>query len=32
MYMVMFVLDDPEKLVEVLNAWEKAGITGVTII
>jgi nitrogen regulatory protein PII len=32
MYMVMFVLNDPQKLVEVLNAWEKAGITGVTII
>jgi len=32
MYAVMFVLDDPNKLDAVLDAWEKAGIQGVTII
>lgn len=32
MYMVMFVIDDPNRLDEVLNAWEKAGISGATII
>jgi len=31
MYMALFVLDDPDRLDEVLAAWEKAGITGVTI-
>ena len=31
MFMVLFVLDDPDRLDEVLAAWEKAGITGVTI-
>ena len=31
MYMAMLVLDDPDRLHQVLNAWEKAGITGVTI-
>ena len=32
MFMIMFVLDDPRKLDQVLETWEKAGITGVTII
>jgi nitrogen regulatory protein P-II 1 len=32
MFMVMFVLDDPERLDEVLEAWEAAGISGATII
>lgn len=32
MYMVMFVLDDPNRLDELLQAWEEAGITGATII
>ncbi|KPL79789.1 hypothetical protein ADN00_02160 [Ornatilinea apprima] len=32
MFAVMFVLDDPNELDSILNAWEKAGITGVTII
>lgn len=32
MFMVMFVLDDPERLNEVLEVWEKAGIKGVTIL
>ena len=32
MYMIMFVLDDPEKLPVLLEAWEKAGLGGVTIL
>lgn len=32
MFNILFVLDDPEKLPEILEAWEKAGIGGVTIL
>ena len=32
MYMILFVLDDPDRLNEVLESWEKAGVGGVTII
>jgi len=32
MYMILFVLDDPDRLDEVLDAWEKAGVNGVTIV
>lgn len=32
MYMVMFVLDNPEHLDAVLDAWGKVGVTGVTIV
>lgn len=32
MYMVMFVIDDPSRLDDVLNAWDEAGISGATII
>ncbi len=32
MHIVMFVLDDPTFLDEVLNAWESIGVSGVTII
>ena len=32
MYMIMFVLDDMDKLNAVLEAWETAGIRGATII
>ncbi|MBN1303253.1 MAG: hypothetical protein JXA13_02370 [Anaerolineales bacterium] len=32
MFAVMLVLDDPERLDEVLDAWEKAGLRGATII
>ncbi|MEW5872679.1 MAG: hypothetical protein AB1894_25690 [Chloroflexota bacterium] len=32
MYMVLFVLDDPSRLDEVLAAWDAIGVTGVTII
>jgi len=31
MYMVMFVLHDPSFLKEVLEAWDAAGVSGVTI-
>ncbi len=32
MFMIFFVLDDPDQLMPVLEAWEKAGILGVTIL
>jgi len=32
MFVVFFVLQDVEKLEDILNAWEKAGAGGVTII
>lgn len=32
MYMVMFVLNDPDRLNEILEAWERAEIRGATII
>lgn len=32
MYMIFFVLDDPNRLNELLDAWEHAGIRGVTIL
>ena len=32
MYMILFVLDNPERLMEVLEAWENAGVRGVTIL
>lgn len=32
MYMVMFVLDDPEQLDAVLDAWDSIGVSGVTIL
>jgi len=32
MFNILFVLDDPEKLPEILEAWENAGIGGVTIL
>lgn len=32
MYMVLFVLDDPNRLDEVLDACEALGVTGMTII
>jgi len=31
MYMVMFVLHDPSFLREVLEAWDAAGVSGITI-
>ena len=32
MYMLLFVLHDPELLEEVLEAWENAGVGGITIL
>jgi len=32
MYMIMFVLDDPDHLGQVIGAWEAVGIRGATII
>lgn len=32
MHAIMFVLDDPERLDEVLDAWETIGVSGVTIM
>ncbi len=32
MFMIMFVLNDPERLNEILEAWEKSSVKGVTII
>lgn len=32
MFMIMLVLDDPDRLDEVLGGWEKAGIRGATIV
>jgi nitrogen regulatory protein PII len=32
MYMILFVLDDGEKLPDLLDAWEEAGVPGVTIL
>ena len=32
MYMILFVLDDPDKLDGILDAWESVGVSGVTII
>lgn len=32
MHMLMFVLDNPDYLDEVLDAWEEIGVSGVTIV
>lgn len=32
MQMVMFVLDDPDRLDDVLDAWRGVGVSGVTIL
>lgn len=32
MYMIMLVLDNPDQLDKVLEAWEHAGIRGATIV
>lgn len=32
MYMIMFVLDNPNQLGSLLEAWDKVGIRGATII
>jgi nitrogen regulatory protein PII len=32
MYMILFVLNDPDLLEQVLNAWEAAGVSGITVL
>lgn len=32
MYLILFVLNDPDKVEKVLRAWEQAGVSGVTIL
>lgn len=32
MFMIFFVLDDPDYLEDVLEAWTKAGVRGATIL
>lgn len=32
MYMIIFVLHDPENLDAVLNAWDESGVSGITIL
>lgn len=32
MWMILFTLDDPDRLDEVLRAWEALGVSGVTIL
>jgi len=32
MYLILFVLDNPDKLEDLLNAWEGAGTGGATVL
>jgi nitrogen regulatory protein P-II 1 len=32
MFMIMFVLNDPNRCQEILDAWETAGASGITIL
>lgn len=32
MFLILFVLNDAERLEEILDAWEKIGVPGVTIL
>lgn len=32
MYLILFVLDDPDKLQDLLDAWEDAGTGGATVL
>jgi hypothetical protein len=32
MYLILFVLDDPDKLRALLDAWEEAGAGGATVL
>ncbi|MEW5830632.1 MAG: hypothetical protein AB1846_17205 [Chloroflexota bacterium] len=32
MYLILFVLDNPDKLEDLLNAWEEAGAGGATVL
>ena len=31
-YLVVFVLDNPDRCQDVLNSWEEAGAKGITIL
>ena len=32
MYLILFVLNDPDKLDNIVEAWEQAGVSGVTVL
>jgi nitrogen regulatory protein P-II 1 len=32
MYLILFVLHNPEKVPELLDAWEEVGVSGITIL
>lgn len=32
MYLILFILNNPDQCEEVLTAWEKVGVSGVTIL
>ncbi|MCS7010801.1 MAG: hypothetical protein N2049_04670 [Anaerolineales bacterium] len=32
MYLILFVLNNPDRLEDVLVAWEQAGVSGITIL
>jgi hypothetical protein len=32
MYMILFVLNDPDRLDDIMYAWEEAGVSGITIL
>ncbi len=32
MYLILFVLDDIQRLEEILQAWEQSGVRGITIL
>jgi len=32
MYLILFVLDNPDKLNQLLDAWEEAGTNGATVL
>ena len=32
MYLILFVLDNPDKLEDLLNAWEETGTGGATVL
>lgn len=32
MYLILFVLNDPDRLEDVLSAWEQAGVSGITVL
>jgi nitrogen regulatory protein PII len=31
-YMILFVLHDPDKLTDLLDSWDQAGVSGITIL